>query len=91
MSDDHDRFVTIPYFARMLGVHRGWYYRHMGEPAMPQRVLVGGKIMLSLNECSAYIERVKRLNAVPPPQKKRGPGRPRKLPVMGNYIRRPSA
>jgi predicted DNA-binding transcriptional regulator AlpA len=92
MSDEHDRFVTIPYFAKMLGVHRGWYYRHMHDPGMPKRVLVGSKIMLSLAACAAFVERLKRHNEVPVPQKKRGPGRPRKLPVMGNHpVRRPSA
>lgn len=78
-GDDHDRFVTIPYFTKMLGMHRGWYYRHMREPGVPQRVNVGGKVMLSLNDCTAYVEHLKRQSGHhPAPETKRGPGRPRK-------------
>lgn len=79
-ADDHDRFVTIPYFTKeMLGMKdRGWYYRHVRDPGMPQRVPVGGKPMLSLRACTAYVERLKQLHGVVMPEKKRGPGRPRK-------------
>lgn len=78
-GDDHDRFVSLQYFTKeMLGKHRGWYYRHVGDPGMPQRVMVGGVPMLSLRACVAYVERLKRQAGVLPPETKRGPGRPRK-------------
>lgn len=82
-GDDHDRFVSIPYFSKeMLGMKdRGWYYRHVNDPGMPQRVQVGGRPMLSLQACTAYVERLKRQAGVYTPEKKRGPGRPRK-PIM---------
>jgi hypothetical protein len=80
MTDDHDRFVQISYFTKvMLGQKdRGWYRRHVGDPGMPQRVMVGGRPMLSLQACTAFVERLKRTAAPTPPEMKRGPGRPRK-------------
>jgi hypothetical protein len=92
MSEEHDRLVSIRYFTRdMLGMKdRGWYYRHVGDPGMPQRVSVGGKPMLSLQACVAYVERLKRGHGAEAPKTKRGPGRPRKLPVMGSYVRPPT-
>jgi len=77
-AQDHDRFVTISYFVKdMLGMRdRGWYYVHINDPGMPQRVTVGGKIKLSLDECVAYMNRLKKKAEPPPP--KRGRGRPRK-------------
>lgn len=80
-GDDHDRFVTIPYFQhQMLGQRdKGWYYRHVRDPGMPQRVKVGARPMLSLKACVAYMERLKGQATKPAPEMKRGPGRPRKV------------
>lgn len=80
MSDDHDRFVTIPYFVQeMLGVTgRGWYYRHQNDPGMPQRLHVGGRAMLSLAACKAYMDAIKGLAPKPAPIK-RPVGRPPKV------------
>ena len=80
MTDEHDRLVTIPYFTGVILGQRdkGWYYRHVGDPGMPQRIRVGGRPMLSLRACMAFVERLKGRAAPPPPEMKRGPGRPRK-------------
>lgn len=77
---DHDRFVTITYFVReMLGLKsKNWYYDHMRDPGMPQRVPVGGKPKLSFKDCVAYQNRLKR-QAEPPEPLKRKRGRPRKV------------
>ena len=81
MSNDteHDRFVTIPYFThQMMGMRdRGWYYRHARDPGMPQRVRIGGKPMLSLEQCKAYMAKLVAL-AEPAAPLKRRVGRPRK-------------
>lgn len=78
--EEHDRFVQISYFTKvMLGLKdRGWYRRHVRDPGMPQRVMIGTKPMLSLRACEAYMERLKRNAVYPASEKKRGPGRPRK-------------
>lgn len=81
MTGPHDRFVTIRYFTtQMLGLKsRQWYYLHINDPGMPQRVMVGNKkAMLSYKDCVAYIERIKNA-AKPPAPPKRKRGRPRKM------------
>lgn len=81
------RFVTIEYFWRdMLGFKsKQWFYKHAGNPGMPQRVYYGGKPMLVYDECVAYQQRTftdRKPPATPPPAtlpRKRRPGRPVKL------------
>ncbi len=81
MTTDHDKLVTIDYFMEMLGgVARSWYYRHATDAGIPRRVYpAGGKPMLVLSECQAYVDQLKaaRLPA------KRGRGRPRKSVMPG--------
>lgn len=76
MNDDatDDRLITIDQFAGMIGMTRQWYYKHREDDGMPQRIYVGGRPKLSLLECRAYVEALKRLR----PQPKRKRGRPRK-------------
>lgn len=79
------RLVTISYFVvDMLGLkNRLWYYRHVDEPGMPQRVYIGEKPMLRYDECAAFVDRlVERRDAPPPspaPKVRRHPGRPAKV------------
>jgi len=82
-TDEHDRFVTITYFVKeMLGLKGNeWYYRHLKDPGMPQRVMVGDKPKLSLRDCIAYQEMLKG-KALPPPPLKRKRGRPRKITLQ---------
>lgn len=77
MSKEPDRLVSIATFTNMVGLSRPWFYRHAAEPGMPKRVYVGGKPMLSLAECQAYIERLKTARG---PARRRG--RPRKQPTL---------
>lgn len=80
-TDEHDRFVTITYFMNMLGMKTlDWYYDHMKDPGMPQRIVVGGRPKLSLRQCIAYQEMLKGA-ALPPPPVKRKRGRPRKVQI----------
>lgn len=76
----HDKFVTITYFVReMLGRRsRDWFYDHVNDEGMPQRVTVGDKVMLSFEDCTRYIEQLKSKAKVTAPRK-RGRGRPRKI------------
>jgi hypothetical protein len=78
-TDEHDRFVTITYFVTvMLGLKTlDWYYDHVNDPGVPQRITVGGRPKLSLRDCIAYQEMLKG-KASPPPPVKRKRGRPRK-------------
>jgi hypothetical protein len=78
-TTEHDRFVTITYFVTvMLGLKTiDWYYHHVNDPGMPQRITVGGRPKLSLRDCIAYQEMLKG-KALPPPPVKRKRGRPRK-------------
>jgi len=72
----HDRYVAIQYFTKeMLGLKdRNWYYRHVDDPGMPQRIYVAGKPMLSLADCNAYMAQLRG----PAKPVKRRPGRPRR-------------
>lgn len=83
------RLVTVDYFIKeMLGYkHRSTYYNHLDVPGWPQRVYPGGKPMLVLAECEAFMAK---LLAERTPQKvvkhrkepdplKRHPGRPAKV------------
>jgi predicted DNA-binding transcriptional regulator AlpA len=63
-------YVTIRKFTGIFGVTRNWYYRHVDDPGMPQRVYFGGKPMLVWEECAAYLDR-----AVAARKKKTGPRR----------------
>jgi len=75
------RYVTITYFVtQMLGRRaRGTYYNHLGDPGWPQRVMIGGKPMLNLDDCTAYIRRQDAIGRAPPVKVKRPRGRPRKV------------
>jgi hypothetical protein len=77
---DHDRFVTITYFTKeMLGMKGiDWYYLHINDPGVPQRIIVGGVPKLSLRDCIAYQEMLKGA-AQPATPIKRKVGRPRKI------------
>jgi predicted DNA-binding transcriptional regulator AlpA len=73
MTDDAgDRLITIDQFTEMVGFGRQWYYKHHSDPSMPQRVYVEGRPKLSLKECNAYIEAVKRARPPRPGRRKRG-------------------
>lgn len=74
------RYVTITYFlTQMLGRRsRGTYYNHLNDPGWPQRVMVGGRPMLNLEDCQAYIRRQDEAGRKPPEPVKRKRGRPRK-------------
>jgi hypothetical protein len=80
MKQPADTFVTIDYFCKvMLGLKtRYFYYAHVKEPGMPQRVYVGGEPRLSLRECEAYVEQLKSERGPQAPPLPRRPGRPRK-------------
>jgi hypothetical protein len=71
---DGDKLITIDAFVEMIGMTRQWYYKHKEDAGMPQRVYVIGRPKLSLRECNAYVEAVKRAR----PAIKRKRGRPRK-------------
>jgi hypothetical protein len=75
------RYVTITHFlTQMLGrKSRGTYYNHVNDPGWPQRVMIGGKPMLNIEDCLNYIRRQDALGRTPPAKVKRPRGRPRKV------------
>jgi hypothetical protein len=79
-AHNHDRFITIKYFVHeMLGMKaKNWYYDHVNDPGVPQRITVGGVPKLSLRECIAYQEMLKGAAPTATPFKRKL-GRPRKI------------
>lgn len=71
--------ITIEFFCKvMLGVTRLWYYKHVDDPGVPQRVYVGAAPRLVRSECEAYVEALKQQRGPKAPLPRKG-GRPRKV------------
>ena len=64
VSDPDIKLISVTDFVqKMMGkAHRSWYYRHINDPGMPQRLYgpPGTNPMLSYEECVAYAKRYRK-------------------------------
>lgn len=81
--DKAHQLISRREFVAMLGLKDiNWVYKHANDPGFPQIVKVGRSTKFALEECEAYVERLKKAREplVPEPVKRKR-GRPRKNPA----------